>query len=535
MQAPVRPGQPVHAPIAAAASTGRGSLFAEYGAPLPGYPGSPRGGAPLPERAMLVAMLRCLLVQVLACVCLGAADIGGLPLIFREDWTESPPALPLTQKDVANSSLKVTVHGPGPPLIKKSYHDARDWDPHYVWSGLSSTPWAVSLELADSGLMDLSGRATVRWRTRQSGFHTLRVVVQLANGSWLVSDWSDPASDHWHVNEVVLSGTRWRQLDMGRIAEGPWESRPDLANVRSVGFTDLMPGGRSGACSRLDWIEVYGQRVPSGPIQVFILSGQSNMVGWGNSVELESVDRFGHDRRRLMFEEGAWRPLKPSGNPSRRQREQWGLVESTFGPEIGFVRSMVEAWPGRRIGIVKQAVGGTGIMAWAPEWNRGDADITGDAAKGPLYRALVAKARAAMAADSTELRAFLWLQGAKDMRTLEAAGRYEENLQILAQSLRRDLGMPGLPVLVGSYRQGDLPDELPAAVPVDAELQLRRPGAWPVLRAQSRVGERIPPAATVILRDLPRHPGNIHANTEGMLQAGREYARVFLERFDQSD
>jgi hypothetical protein len=28
--------------------------------------------------------------------------------------------------------------------------------------------------------------------------------------------------------------------------------------VEEVGFTDLMPGGISAACSRLDWIEVYG-------------------------------------------------------------------------------------------------------------------------------------------------------------------------------------------------------------------------------------------------------------------------------------
>ena len=36
---------------------------------------------------------------------------------------------------------------------------------------------------------------------------------------------------------------------------------PDLSKVDEIGFTDLMAGGRSDACSRVDWIEVYGKPV----------------------------------------------------------------------------------------------------------------------------------------------------------------------------------------------------------------------------------------------------------------------------------
>jgi hypothetical protein len=31
--------------------------------------------------------------------------------------------------------------------------------------------------------------------------------------------------------------------------------------VDEIGFTDLMTGGASDACSRLDWIEVYGKSI----------------------------------------------------------------------------------------------------------------------------------------------------------------------------------------------------------------------------------------------------------------------------------
>ena len=451
--------------------------------------------------------------------------------MFREDWTVSAPAIPLTQRDVANPGLEVAVHGKGPPLVKKSFHDARSWDPRYVWSGLAKNPWAVSLSLADGGLMDLSGNATVRWRSRQSGFRALRAVLGLHGGGWLVSEEADPESDHWRVREFAFAGTRWRSLDIETVTEGPWVSEPDLTRVRSVGFTDLMPGGRSGACSRLDWIEVYGQRIPVGPMQVFILSGQSNMVGWGNSIEIGSVARFGHDSRLLMFEEGRWQPLKPLKPATNAQRERWGISEFTFGPEIGFAHALAEAWPGRKVGIVKHAVGGTGIMAWAPEWNEADADITGDARKGPLYKELVHKVRAAIQGEDVELRAFLWLQGAKDMRDRRASARYAENLQALIESLRRDLGVPGLPFLIGSYRQGDLPDDLEGVEAPRPDSGNARPGAWDVLVAQTQAPSQIERAATVILRDLPRHPGNIHANTEGMLVAGRAYARVFLREF----
>ena len=210
-------------------------------------------------------MLRRAFLALVGAPCLPAADVGSAPLVFREDWTETTPSIPLTQRDVANSDLKVAVHGLGPPIVKKSFHDAREWDPHYVWSGLAKTPWAVSLSLADGGLLDLTGTATVRWRSRQSGFRTLRAVLGLEAGRWLVSEEADPASEQWRVREFAFSATRWRRLDIETVTESSWDPAPDLSRARSVGFTDLMPGGRSRACSRLDWIEVYGRRIPATP------------------------------------------------------------------------------------------------------------------------------------------------------------------------------------------------------------------------------------------------------------------------------
>lgn len=180
-------------------------------------------------------------------------------LLFREDWKETEAELPITAAHVANANLVMTLHGPGKGSIKKSHHDKPADDPFYVWSGECRSNWAVSLRMKE-GLIDLRGQAKVRWRSMQSGFRQLRLIVQTADGMWLVSDLSDGPSRDWRVTEFNMVDIRWRRLDMTRVAEAAWVDGADLSKVREIGFTDLMPGGSSPASSRLDWIEVWAKK-----------------------------------------------------------------------------------------------------------------------------------------------------------------------------------------------------------------------------------------------------------------------------------
>ena len=201
-------------------------------------------------------MLRLLALVPLFCVALSAADPN---LFFREDWTDTEPALPVTQEHVANPELVLALHGPGKSVIKKSYHKWIPNDPHYIWSGVTSARWAVSLSKSNGQLVDLTA-GKVRWRTKQAGFMHLHIIVETADGRWFVSEAAErPASD-WHVSEHVLADTKWRILDIEAVVEKAWGT-PDLARVKSVGFTDLSIGGWSDSSSRLDWIEVYGKPV----------------------------------------------------------------------------------------------------------------------------------------------------------------------------------------------------------------------------------------------------------------------------------
>jgi hypothetical protein len=181
-------------------------------------------------------------------------------LFFREDWKESPAATPITQEHVANANLVLKLYGPGKDGIKKSHHDTPKDDPFYVWSGTCPAQWAVALRHRDS-FVDLTGLAKIRWRSKQAGFRQMRLIVKLADGTWLIADQADGESRDWREREFNIADMRWRRIDIDKILEGSQVEKPDLGRVDEIGFTDLMAGGGTPACSRLDWIEVRGRPV----------------------------------------------------------------------------------------------------------------------------------------------------------------------------------------------------------------------------------------------------------------------------------
>ena len=191
------------------------------------------------------------------------------------------------------------------------------------------------------------------------------------------------------------------------------------------------------------------------PIKAFILAGQSNMVGWGDSTKLTDDVRTGNDQV-VMFENGKWQPLRPH-EPANQGQRRVGLTEFHFGPEIAFGHEMAKAWPGETIGIVKFAIGGTSLLAWKPDWSRQDADRVGQGRLGSLYKRLLAKVDQAKTSRDIEIVGFLWLQGGGDMKNAEVAKEYLDNLKSLVAAVRiaqaeYDQGHPD--VVVGSSRGG---------------------------------------------------------------------------------
>ena len=70
--------------------------------------------------------------------------------------------------------------------------------------------------------VDLTGLARIRWVTRVSGFHVVRPLVKLADGTWLVGDYGEGApssnSTLFLQSEFAIANVRWLPLDITRVA-----------------------------------------------------------------------------------------------------------------------------------------------------------------------------------------------------------------------------------------------------------------------------------------------------------------------------
>jgi hypothetical protein len=238
------------------------------------------------------------------------------PLFFREVWrqpsafdatTDFDPSFPVTPAAVTNPDLELQVYDPNARLIpafRKTPPPGsipRDWvgascvilagynqdpppervvhgepsDPPNLWTGVCG-PVAVTLRHRTSNV-DLSGFARMRWVTRVSGFHVVRPVVKLANGTWLVGDHAtgadragagSGASTDFLESELSFATVRWLRLDPARIVtRGTWVEKPDLSQVEEVGFADIIPGTGHGwgGFVNVGRIEVYGRAVPRAP------------------------------------------------------------------------------------------------------------------------------------------------------------------------------------------------------------------------------------------------------------------------------
>jgi hypothetical protein len=128
---------------------------------------------------------------------------------------------------------------------------------------VTTSPIAVAFR-EKNNFVDLTGLGKVRWVTRTSGFHVVRPMVKLADGTWLVGDSVSGTWADFNESEVSYPEVRWMQLDIERVVtKGRWAENVDLSKVDEVGFADLMPGSGHGAGGWVNVarVEVYGKPV----------------------------------------------------------------------------------------------------------------------------------------------------------------------------------------------------------------------------------------------------------------------------------
>ena len=127
---------------------------------------------------------------------------------------------------------------------------------------------------------------------------------------------------------------------------------------------------RVGALASVLWLGTWSVGAQTEPPLVFVLAGQSNMVGQGVTAELTADQMITPPNVTDLMETGAT-----------------GLFDrARFGPEVSLVPRLAQEWPDRELIFVKHAVGGTSLLAWEPEWDASRAELTRNAEVGPLYK-----------------------------------------------------------------------------------------------------------------------------------------------------
>ena len=185
------------------------------------------------------------------------------PLFLREEWKQTPaggehPVNP--QEALSNSNLELKLYGKG-ILLTGSVQD--ESNPIHLWTGTCTTPCGVSLR-DKSNYADLTGLARIRWTTKVSGFHQVRPMVKLADGTWLVGDHADGSVTDWLQSDFSLVDVHWIRLDISAVVtKGNIVDKPDLSKVDEIGFVDLLPGSGHGPGGWVDVaaIEVFGKPV----------------------------------------------------------------------------------------------------------------------------------------------------------------------------------------------------------------------------------------------------------------------------------
>lgn len=201
--------------------------------------------------------------------------VTAAPLFMKVDWVRPPiqtGQVPVIQENVTDSNVEFKQYGPAAKQLLTTGTPGSDVTPFGVWSGECAGPFAITFRQKNN-YVDLTGQAKIRWFTKTSGFHVVRPVVKLADGTMLVGDLTFASIPILSQSEFSLAGIRWLKLDPARVVtlggnNGPsnetWVPNPDLSKVDEVGFADLMPssGHGTGGYIQLGQIEVYGKPIP---------------------------------------------------------------------------------------------------------------------------------------------------------------------------------------------------------------------------------------------------------------------------------
>ncbi len=176
-----------------------------------------------------------------------------------------------------------------------------------------------------------------------------------------------------------------------------------------------------------------------GKLQIYLLVGQSNMVGHGPIKDSTSKP---HERVFLLAKDYVWKPARePLDNPARAVDPVSLDKNAGVGPGMAFALELVKSDPALMVGLVPCSKGGTPLHFFLKERGTGRDTLYGSA----LYRAKQAQKVGTLAG-------VLFYQGEGDANDVnvrpEAFGsQWGAKFTDWVRDFRADLNAPNLPVV----------------------------------------------------------------------------------------
>jgi hypothetical protein len=244
-----------------------------------------------------------------------------------------------------------------------------------------------------------------------------------------------------------------------------------------------------------------------GRMRLFILAGQSNMVGWAAIPEGEPTDPrvyvFGKDYR--------WRL---ANHPIEDASSQVDMVSENliagFGPAMDFAFASLERHPNIAIGLIPCAKNASGII----QWQR-------DLSDQSLYGSCLKRVRAA--SPMGEVAGILFFQGETDaIDPLQYPDPpphpldWSDLFSNFVTDFRNDLGEPDLPVVFAQIGASWSPDSFPN---------------WSIVREQ-QASVQLPMSVMIVTDDLLLMDG-LHFTTDSYRVIGMRFAEAYWDLVEQ--
>jgi len=169
----------------------------------------------------------------------GVVQRAAAPVQLFKMTLQNNTRLPLSQDSITTPNVDLQLYGDGRNIIVATGSGANF---PRTFFGLCKGPCGFSLRDRNN-YFDLRGSANMTFTTIVSGFHRVRPIMKLADGTLLIGDQAEGSVADYHQYTISFSECRWLRLDpvRGVTLGGTWVV-PDLSKVDEVGYFDIIPG-----------------------------------------------------------------------------------------------------------------------------------------------------------------------------------------------------------------------------------------------------------------------------------------------------